>query len=297
MQNKVKLSVIIVNWNACELLRDCLQSVFTHSGALNLQVFVVDNNSADSSVEMVQIQFPAVKLIANTRNLGFSKANNQALREMRSDYALLLNPDTVIMDSALEKMVNFLDSHPQVGVVGPKLINPDGSLQLGCRRSIPTPKVAFYRLSGLSLLFPNNPEMARYNLTNLDPDATCEVEAVSGSCMMVRREAMDQVGLLDERFFMYGEDLDWCYRIEQAGWKIFYLPSAQIMHHHRASSRQRKVRSTIEFYKAMYLFHQKHFADRTFFLLNWLIVVGILFRAVLVLFLVVLPLKHNWRMA
>jgi N-acetylglucosaminyl-diphospho-decaprenol L-rhamnosyltransferase len=171
-------------------------------------------------------------------------------------------------------MVDYLDAHPDVGVAGPKLVRADGSLDLACRRSFPTPEVSFYRITGLSRLFPQSPRFGRYNMTYLDPDVETEVDSVVGAFMLVRREAIQQVGLLDERFFMYGEDLDWALRIQQAGWKIYYNPRVTVFHHKRAASTG-SSRAQYEFYRAMYLFYDKHYAGDTPFWLHWLILAGI----------------------
>lgn len=273
--NGVTLSIIIVNWNTAQLLIDCLRSIFEHRPRFTFEVFVVDNASKDNSVDRVSQEFPQVRLVANQENLGFPKANNQALAEAAGEYLLLLNPDTLVLRDALEKLVAFAEAEPGAGVVGPRVLNHDGTLQLPCRRSIPTPSSAFFKLFGLAALFPRHPRLAVYTLSHLDPDTSHEVGAVSGSCMLVRRKAMEQVGVLDDRFFMYGEDLDWCMRFSQAGWKVYYTPSAEIVHFHGMGSRQRKLKSLQNFYHAMWLFHRKHYYDRVFPLFNLVIYLGI----------------------
>jgi GT2 family glycosyltransferase len=159
-------------------------------------------------------------------------------------------------------MLGALDEHPEAGVIGPKLLRPDGSMHLACRRSFPTPSIAFYRLSGLSRLFPTSARFGRYNLTFVDPDQPIEVDSVCGACMLVRRSVVDRIGLLDERFFMYGEDLDWCMRARQAGWTVRYEPSIVVQHRHGAASRKRALRTTFHFFRAMDLFYRKHYVDR-----------------------------------
>ncbi|ACY47126.1 glycosyltransferase [Rhodothermus marinus] len=285
------LSVIIVNYNVRDLLEQALRSVFRAADGLELEVFVVDNNSVDGSVEMVRAHFPEVHLIANTENVGFSRANNQAIRRARGRYLLLLNPDTIVQEDTLRAMVDFLDAHPEVGAAGCKILNPDGSFAPESRRSFPTPAVAFYRMVGLSRLFPHSRRFGRYNLTYLSPEVETEVDALSGSCMFVRHAALyfsrmayerlcreglgptahllpnglqpdGGAGLLDEDFFMYGEDLDWCYRIQQAGWKIVYTPRTQIIHYKGESTKKGELRYVRLFYGAMLRFVEKHFRDR-----------------------------------
>ncbi len=272
------LGIVIVNYNTCELLRRCLQTVFASVG-VTARVCVVDNASADGSADMVAAEFPQVVLIANAENLGYPTANNQGLRALgftpQADapprFALLLNPDTELPPDALAKVVAFMASHPEAGVVGPKLERLDGSLDLACRRSFPTVKISFYHMTGLSRLFPRSRRFGQYNLTYLDPDETVEVDSVVGAFMLVRTAALLQVGLLDETFFMYGEDLDWAYRLKQAGWKVYYYPEVTVLHVKRASSRQ-NPRARVEFWRAMEIFYRKHYAAETPRPLHYLVV-------------------------
>ncbi len=263
------LGIVIVNYNTRDLLRTCLETVYASEGDVSFEVCVVDNGSTDGSAAMVAETFPQVRLIANPDNRGYPAANNQGLRAFgfpdaadAPRFALLLNPDTELPPSALREMVAFMDAHPDAGVAGPKLVRRDGSLDLACRRSFPSPEVAFYRLIGLSRLFPRSRRFGRYNLTYLDPDRMSEVDAVVGAFMMIRREAIRQVGLMDETFFMYGEDLDWCYRIKAAGWRVYYNPAVTVLHIKRASSR-RNPRARVEFWRAMSIFYRKHYAHQT----------------------------------
>lgn len=283
MTVETDLSVIILNYNTRDLLRECLRSVLASAGAGAMEVIVVDNCSRDESAEMVEREFPGVQLIRSPRNGGFAFGNNLGLRVARGRYLLLLNPDTSVPPDALATLLSFMEANPQAGVCGPRLVRADGSLDLACRRSFPTPAVSFYRIAGLSKLFPNSRRFARYNLTYLDEHELTEVDSVVGACMLVRRTAVDQAGLLDEAFFMYGEDLDWAFRIKQRGWKIYYNPAATVLHYKRESARQRPVKTITEFYRAMLIFHEKHYARQTFFLLNWLIVAGIYVRGGLAL--------------
>lgn len=281
------LSIIIVNYNTRDRLRDCLRSVYESRGDFAYEVRVVDNASADGSGAMVREEFPQVRLVESSVNGGYAYANNLGLRAAGFDphippptshiptYALLLNPDTVLRPDALASMLAFMEAHPEAGAAGPKLVLADGRLDLACRRSFPTPEVSFHRLMGLSKLFPKSRRFARYNLTYLDPDEEAEVDSVVGAFMMVRGEAIQQVGLLDERFFAYGEDLDLCLRIKQRGWTVFYNPAVTVLHYKGESSKQHSYRMNVEFYRAMRLFHNKHYRRRTPFFINWLIDLGI----------------------
>jgi N-acetylglucosaminyl-diphospho-decaprenol L-rhamnosyltransferase len=272
--DSVDIGIVIVNYNTRELLRRCLTSVLSsdrNGESLTLRVVVVDNDSSDGSAEMVAASFPDVDLIDNQANLGYPAANNQGLvrlgferdgRGRAPRYALLLNADTEVPPHVLAAVVAYADAHPEVGVLGPKLVRPDGSLDLACRRSFPTPEVSAYRMLGLSKLFPRSRRFARYNLTYLDPDATAEVDSVVGAFMLVRREALAAAGLLDEAFFMYGEDLDWAFRIKAAGWKVIYYPDVTVLHVKRASSRQSR-RAQVEFWRSMEIFYRKHYAAQT----------------------------------
>ena len=255
-----RLSVVIVNFNTRELLRACLDSVERSEGAQELELFVVDNASADDSAGMVASEFPWAKLIRSSANRGYAYANNLGLTRCQGKYYLLLNPDTKLPPGALRQMVDFMDAHPEAGIAGPKLVLLDGSLDLACRRSFPSPGVSFYRMLGLSKLFPRSRRFGRYNLTYLDPDEPAEVDSVVGAFMMVRAEAAEQAGFLDEAFFMYGEDLDWAFRIKAMGWKVLYNPEVVVLHHKGASSRRHTDRTIVEFYRAMQVFYDKHYA-------------------------------------
>jgi hypothetical protein len=259
---RVDVSVIIVNYNVREYLANALESLRPALKGIRSEIIVVDNASTDGSVAMLRQSFPRVRLIASPQNLGFARANNLALREARGRYLLFLNPDTVVQEDTVRVMRDHLEAHPEVGLAGCKILNPDGTFQLAARRSFPTPWVAASRLLGLSLLFPKSRVFGRYNLTYLDPDATYDVDAVSGSFMFVRREAIEAVGGLDERFFMYGEDLDWCYRIGQAGWKVRYVHSTAIIHYKGESTRRSSIDELGTFYRAMQIFVEKHYSHR-----------------------------------
>jgi GT2 family glycosyltransferase len=252
------LTVIIVNYNVREFLGNALRSVSEALRGIDGEVIVVDNASDDGSVEMVRSEHPSVRVIANDKNLGFAAANNIALREARGRYLLLLNPDTVVQEDTFQTIIRFLDDHPDAGLAGCRILNPDGTLQPACRRSFPTPWVAFTKISGLAALYPRSRVFGRYNLGYLDPEVTHEVDAISGSFMAVRREAYEQAGGLDEDFFMYGEDLDWCYNIRQAGWKVYYVADTRIIHFKGESVRRSDIDEVRTFYHAMRVFVRKH---------------------------------------
>jgi N-acetylglucosaminyl-diphospho-decaprenol L-rhamnosyltransferase len=211
---------------------------------------------------MVSAEFPWVTLIRSPRNGGFANGNNQGLARSRGAAIMLLNPDTLMPAGGIAGLLDALAAHPEAGIVGPRLLRPDGSMHLACRRSFPTPSIAFYRLSGLSQLFPRSPRFGRYNLTFVDPGIALEVDSVCGACMLLRRAVFERLGPLDERFFMYGEDLDWCLRTRQAGWTVRYEPAIVVQHQHGAASRKRALRTTYYFFHAMDLFYRKHYVDR-----------------------------------
>ncbi len=279
----LNLGIVIVSYNTRDLLRACLRSIYASRGDFTFEVCVVDNASRDGSAEMVAAEFPQVRLIANRENVGYPAANNQALRTFgfinqstnqltnQPAFVLLLNSDTELPPDAIACMLAFMNEHPDAGIAGPKVVLPNGSLDLACRRSFPTPEVSFYRMALLSRIFPRSRRFGRYNLTYLDPDQLAEVDCVMGAFMLLRAEAIVQAGLMDEQFFMYGEDLDWAYRIKAMGWKVYYNPSVSVLHVKRASTRQ-NPRAQIEFYRAMEVFYRKHYAATTSWWLHWLIV-------------------------
>ncbi|NLV38493.1 MAG: glycosyltransferase family 2 protein, partial [Bacteroidales bacterium] len=209
----MKLSVIIVNYNVRYFLEQCLHSLYRAIKNTETEVFVVDNCSTDDSLEMLRQSYPEIKLIANSENLGFAKANNLAIEASESDYVLLLNPDTLVQEEAIRNMLSFMDAHPEAGALGVKMIDGRGRFLAESKRGLPTPAVSFYKISGLSALFPRSRRFGRYHLGWLDKDKIHSVEILAGACMLVRREAIIKAGLLDENFFMYGEDIDWSYRI------------------------------------------------------------------------------------
>ncbi len=282
------LGIVIVNWNTRDLLRECLKSLEASDPSVTRRVVVVDNASSDASVAMVKAEFPTIEVIANPINGGFSQANNLGLRALGFDpacrttpdvprYALLLNPDTVLPPDALRRMIDRVDADPAIAIAGPRLVMPNGKLDLACRRSFPTPEVSLWRMTGLSKLFPKSKRFGRYNMTYLDEHLETEVDCVVGAFMLVRREAIDRVGLLDEAFWMYGEDIDWAFRIKQAGWKTLYYPMVTVLHVKRAASRQ-NPRTRVEFQRASLIFYRKHYAATTPRWLHLAVLIGLLLK-------------------
>lgn len=273
-----RVSIVIVNWKTPELVAGCLDSIRADRGFEGFETWVVDNNSGDGSLGVLA-RYPWARVIANAENVGFARACNQVIPRCTGAYVLLLNPDTVVADHAISKLADHLDANPECGAAGPKVLNPDGSLQLACRRSFPTPLGSLYRLTYLSWLFPRSRQLAEYNLTYADPDRQLDVDALSGSAMMVRRAAIERVGLLDEDIFMYGEDIDWCWRIKQAGWRVTYVPEAVVYHYHGASSRLRPAGAAINLHKGMEVFYRKHHAPQHSGVFNALVYAAIWARA------------------
>lgn len=284
----IDLGIVIVNWNTVDYLARCLETVFASQGDFNFKVVVVDNASDDGSPQIVRERFPDAQLIASDENLGYPKGNNVGLRalgyhdagEVDEDaprYALLLNPDTEVPPDALYRMVQFMDSRPDVGIAGPKLILPDGSLDKACRRGFPTPMVSFYHYSGLAKLFPKNERFGRYNMTFADPDDNLEVDSVVGAYMQIRKDCIEAVGLMDETFFMYAEDIDWCYRVKQAGWSVWYHADVTVHHIKRAASRKSR-KAQFEFWRAMLIFYRKHFRAQTPIWMHTVILLALLVK-------------------
>jgi GT2 family glycosyltransferase len=255
------LSIIIVNYNVKEFLQNLIHSIEKASVNLSKEIIIVDNASDDGSVDFIKEKFPQVKLLANQKNLGFGKANNIGSKQASGKYILFINPDAIVAEDTFEKMIQFFEENPEAGLAGCKILNPDGTLQLACRRSFPGPWTSFTKVTGLSTLFPNSKIFARYNLTYLDENKTYEVDAISGSFMMMRNEVFKKVEGFDEQFFMYGEDLDLCYRIQKAGVKVFYVHSTQIIHYKGESTKRSSLDETKVFYSAMHLFVKKHLSS------------------------------------
>jgi N-acetylglucosaminyl-diphospho-decaprenol L-rhamnosyltransferase len=253
------LSIVIVSWNVRDLLQKCLASIYCPDApdmALTIEIIVVDNASTDGSVEMVRQTFPQVTLIANADNRGFTGGNNQGIAASRGRYVLLLNPDTEVLDDALAHMVAYMDAHPEIGALGPMLLYPDGSVQ-SSRRRFPTPATAFFESTTLQSWFPNHHLLRNYYVLDQPHDAFARVDWVDGACILARRETLDQVGLLDDGYFMYSEELDWCRRAKAAGWQVVYYPTARIMHHRGQSSGQVKAFQIVRFNRSKVRYFRK----------------------------------------
>jgi GT2 family glycosyltransferase/predicted CoA-binding protein len=277
--NNIKLSVIIVNYNVEYFLEQCLHAVFRALKNISAEVFVVDNNSVDGSCLMVKTKFPQVKLIENKFNAGFSKANNQAIHLSSGEYILLLNPDTVIEEDTFDKCLAFMDAHPEAGGLGVKMIDGKGNFLPESKRGLPTPAVAFYKIFGISRIFPHSKKFGKYHLSYLDKEKTHSVDILSGAFMLIRKKALEKTGLLDEKFFMYGEDIDLSWRIIQAGYKNYYFPETTIIHYKGESTKKSSVNYVFVFYNAMIIFAQKHFSQKNARIFSFFIKIAIYFRA------------------
>lgn len=268
----MKLSVVIVNYNVRLLLEECIKSVENALNGIEGDIFVVDNNSSDGSVEYIRERFPQVHIIANKENLGFARANNQAIRMTDAEYILLLNPDTVVYENTLRGCLDFMDANPEAGGVGVRMLTREGKVAPESRRAVPTPWVAFLKMLGLT---------SRYYMSHLPWDKPGRIEVVSGAFCMLRHKALDQIGLLDEDFFMYGEDIDLSYRLLKGGWQNWYLPY-DIIHYKGESTQKSSFRYVHVFYQAMLIFFRKHYSHLSF-LISLPIQTAIYFRAFMAL--------------
>ncbi len=277
------VSVLIVSYNVKQYLGQALEALGKMQVPGALEVIVVDNNSYDGSVEYIESNYPDVQVIANHDNRGFGKAINQGAQIASGNFFFILNPDTIVQENTVSVFVDYMTQHPEVGLIGPKILNADGSLQLACKRSFPSLKVAIPKLLGLNRIFPRASWANRYNLTYLDPDQVHAVDAISGSAMFIRAELFRELDGFDERFFMFGEDLDLCYRVGQAGYQTHYVPATQIIHYHGESVKSAPYDSINAFYNAMILFVEKHFSVSQSLLMRISIRIGIIFRKSLAL--------------
>ena len=279
MNKPVDISVVIVNYNVRDLLDNCISSIYkSAAGKFTIEVIVVDNNSIDGSADHIRSKYPDVKIIENEQNIGFSKANNLALRNVTGKYTLILNPDTILEENTFEKMYEFCRLHPDAGAVTSKLILANGKLDSACRRSFPTPGVAIPRILGLSKLFPKSKALARYNLTYLDENETYEVDAICGAFMFMPTNVIKDVNYFDEDYFMYGEDLDLCFQIKKIGYKIYYYPEVTTIHFKGESTRKTHLSYVNNFYGAMSIFVRKNLTGFSR-LLSPLLQAGIYFRS------------------
>lgn len=284
------LSIIIVNYCTYDLTKKAIESIISKDHPFSYEIYIVDNASDDGSVEKLKKDFSKesddglIKFIINNKNTGFAHANNLALKQTSSRYVLLLNSDTLIVDNCLEKCLSFMETDEKIGALGCKVVLTNGKLDKACRRSFPDVDVSFYRMTGLSNLFPKSKRFGKYNLAYLDENGTYEVDCLVGAFMLVNDEAIKDAGLLDESFFMYGEDIDWCYRIKSSGWKIMYYGDAKIIHHKGASNKQKKE-LIYEFYRSMDIFYKKHYKNKHSWITNSIIYCGIWSMYIIKMFL------------
>lgn len=285
--NRPQVSVCIVSYHACELLRQCLISLKENTAA-EFEVIVVDNGSQDGTREMLgeslfqPPDYPALRYLENPTNAGYTRPMNQALRQARGAVLVQLNPDTLVLPGALDRMLAFLERKPEAGICGPKVLNADQTLQKPCRRGEPTPWAVITYFLGLSRLFPKSRLFGQYLMSYKDENEIHSVAGVAGSCMMIRRAVIEQIGYLDERFFAYQEDADFCFRTREAGWQIFYMPEAQIIHYGGlGGSRVQPYRSIIEWHRSYYHYYRKNLAKNYFFLFNWLYYAVMLVKLIL----------------
>lgn len=272
------LSIIIVNWNTKDFLFNCLNSIYENTKSIKYEIIIVDNNSSDESCNMIKDKFKEkdnLILIENKDNKGFAGANNQAIKISNGKAILLLNPDTIVNEDVIEKTYHCLMRDSKLGVAGCKVLNPDKTLQLACRRMAPKPKDAFFKLFGLSKLFNNNKTMTRYNLSHVSEDEFLDVDSVSGCFLMIKKEVIKKIGLLDETYFMYGEEMDWCMRAKAAGYIVRYCPVGTIVHFKGECSKQLGLKATYEFYRAMIIFYNKYNKKDNIFIFNWIVYIGI----------------------
>ncbi len=280
-RNRTDVSIIIVNYNVKEFLANCIESIRRSSGDLSTQIIVVDNQSTDGSKEFLQTHFGDLTYIWNEKNVGFGAANNQGIHIADGEFILLLNPDTILQENTLQVMLDFMRENPEVGVSGCKIVNPDGTFAPESRRSVPTLSNSMYKTLGLSSLFPKSRLFSTYYLGWMSPDLGSEVPVLSGSFMFFRGSVLRELSGFDERFFMYGEDIDLCVRVAKEGWKIIYLPSTSIVHYKGESSKKDDIRYIKNFNEAMILFFKKYHSGTTSFLFQFFIQFAIIIRAVL----------------
>lgn len=280
----IDISVCIVTYQARDYLKECLKSLEENTHDHKYEVIVVDNGSDDGTKELIRSNFPEARLIENSVNAGFTQPMNQAMKLSNGRYVLQLNPDTVILPGALDKLVAFMSSQSKVGICGPKVLNKDGSLQKSCRRGESRPLAVLSYFLGLSKIFPDKKAFGEYQMSYMDENDIHLVAGVAGSCMMIQREVINQIGFLDERFYAYQEDADYCFRARQAGWKVYYYPEAQIIHYGgKGGSRVHPYRSIYEWHKSYWLYYKKNLSQDYLFLFNWLYYLLMLLKLVVTL--------------
>lgn len=280
------LSIIVVSYNTKNLTTQTIQSVVsTLKNNVDYEIIVSDNNSTDESIEFLKNKFPQVKIIENSSNLGFAKANNIAIKQSTGKYVLLLNSDTLVKDNCIQICLNYIDKHIDVGALGCKVLLENGLLDHACKRGFPNPKASLWYILGLHKVWPKNKEFGAYTLSYINENSISEVDSLTGAFMLLRKEVIDKVGLLDENFFMYGEDIDWCFRIKEAGWKIIYYSDAEIIHLKGGSSKKKRLKTIYEFHRAMILFYNKHYRRSYGFLISLMVYMGVSVKFILTLFI------------
>ncbi|MEN6481590.1 MAG: glycosyltransferase family 2 protein [Anaerolineaceae bacterium] len=277
-----ELTICIVGINVEKYLRDCISSIHASGLTIPYEIIYVDNQSTDGTKSMLEREFPEVKTIWNAQNLGFAKANNQAILLSQSQYILLLNPDTSVSQNSIGGLIGFLSNHARTGIIGPKILNSDGSFQPHCKRGEARPWEVFCYFLGLSKLFPTSRLFSGYLQGFLDEDETNNVPAISGACMLIRKEVIEQIGPLDEHFFAYQEDTDFCVRARNAGWEVTYLPTSIITHFGgKGGANVQPLKSIFEWHHSYFLYYRKHLAKDYFFLLNWIVYLLMLVKFIL----------------
>ena len=267
----MKLSICIVTLNAESSLRKCLRSLKTSRYLCESEIIVVDNNSHDQTVNMLEKDYPCIQLICNRRNEGFSKAINQAIYVSGGELILLLNPDTIVRKNTINELLKVINNQPEIGICGPKVLNEDQSFQKSCRRGLATPWNVFTYFSGLSRLFPHLSLFTGYHLSHIHEDQPSDVDGVSGSCMLIRRKLINEIGFFDDQYFAYQEDSDYCIRAKKRGWKIYFVPSSTLIHiQGTGGSNTIPHRSIYEWHRSYFLFYKKHYAVNYFFLFNFI---------------------------
>jgi GT2 family glycosyltransferase len=278
LDSAVDLSIVIVSWNTAQLLAQCLRAIYANPPAGKFEILVVDNASTDTSAQMVRKQFPQVNLFENEVNVGFARANNQAVRQSSGRYLLLLNPDTEVKPHMLEQLVNFMEAHAQAGAAGPCLLNPDGSMQMWSL-PVPTPTLfrEFWRLFHLDVIW----SYSAYRTARWSLDQPQKVDTLLGACLLLRRTALDQIGLLDENYFIFSEEVDLCYRLQKANWHIYWLPQVQIVHYGGQSTKQIPTEMFVHLYESKVIFMRKHYGWPASYIYKFILLISALTRLLL----------------
>jgi GT2 family glycosyltransferase len=280
IKQDMKITIIIVTWNSERYIRNCLDSIIQNAGELHPEIILVDNNSTDQTVKAVEELYPQVNLFLNKDNLGYAQANNQGMENSQGEYILLLNPDTEVIENSLFLMIQFMEENPQTGALGPRLINPGGTVQPSCRE-FPRYTTLLWEFSGLSRLFPKSRIFGHWRMGYFAFNKTQEVDQPMGSCLLLRRKTLEEIGVFDQSFPMFFNDVDLCYRIKKAGWKIYFLSDAHILHHKGASTRQAKRRMIWRSHMAFYRYFRKHKTGMWNRLIQYLLFILLLLFAIL----------------